>query len=24
MHVVRSIQSFWLSIVILPPNGAKK
>jgi chemotaxis family two-component system response regulator Rcp1 len=24
MHVVKSIQSFWLSIVILPPNGAKK
>jgi hypothetical protein len=24
IHVVRSIQDFWLSIVVLPPNGAKK
>jgi chemotaxis family two-component system response regulator Rcp1 len=24
MHVVKSIQDFWLSIVVLPPNGAKK
>ena len=24
LHVVRSIEDFWLSIVILPPNGAKK
>ena len=24
LHVVRSIENFWLSIVILPPNGARK
>jgi CheY-like chemotaxis protein len=24
IHVVRSIEDFWLSIVILPPKGAKK
>ena len=24
MKVVRSIEDFWLSIVMLPPNGAKK
>ena len=24
IHVVRSIEDFWLSIVVLPPNGAKK
>lgn len=24
LHVVRSIEDFWLSIVVLPPNGAKK
>jgi len=24
LHVVRSIEDFWLSIVILPPLGAKK
>jgi chemotaxis family two-component system response regulator Rcp1 len=24
LHVVKSIQDFWLSIVVLPPNGAKK
>jgi chemotaxis family two-component system response regulator Rcp1 len=24
LHVVHSIQDFWLSIVVLPPNGAKK
>ncbi len=24
LHVVKSIENFWLSIVILPPNGAKK
>jgi CheY-like chemotaxis protein len=23
LHVVQSIQNFWLSIVVLPPNGAK-
>jgi two-component system, chemotaxis family, response regulator Rcp1 len=22
LHVVRSVHSFWLSIVVLPPNGA--
>jgi chemotaxis family two-component system response regulator Rcp1 len=24
LHVVRSIQDFWLSIVVLPPNGARR
>jgi chemotaxis family two-component system response regulator Rcp1 len=24
LSVVRSIEDFWLSIVVLPPNGAKK
>ena len=24
LNVVRSIEDFWLSIVVLPPNGAKK
>jgi chemotaxis family two-component system response regulator Rcp1 len=24
LHVVRSIEDFWLSIVVLPPNEAKK
>lgn len=24
MKVVRSIEDFWLSIVVLPPNGAKR
>ena len=24
LHVVRSIEDFWLSIVILPPKGVKK
>ena len=24
LHVVKSIQDFWLSIVVLPPNGAKR
>jgi chemotaxis family two-component system response regulator Rcp1 len=24
LHVVKSIQEFWLSIVVLPPNGAKR
>ncbi|MFH0780520.1 MAG: response regulator [Pseudomonadota bacterium] len=24
LHVVRSIEDFWLSIVVLPPKGAKK
>ena len=24
MHVVRSIESFWLSMVVLPPNGMKR
>ena len=24
LHVVKAIEDFWLSIVVLPPNGAKK
>jgi chemotaxis family two-component system response regulator Rcp1 len=24
LHVIHSIEEFWLSIVVLPPNGAKK
>ncbi len=24
LHVVKSIEQFWLSIVVLPPNGVKK
>jgi two-component system, chemotaxis family, response regulator Rcp1 len=24
LHVVRSIENFWLSIVVLPPNGVEK
>ena len=24
LHVIRSIEDFWLSIVVLPPDGAKK
>jgi len=24
IHVVKSIESFWISIVVLPPNGVKK